>query len=69
MSARPDDDAAQEEEAGVIRFTPSPQLWKYLGWLVRNTVLGKTEKDVAIHILTAKLSEMRREDFSDGQKP
>ncbi len=48
-----------------VRFTPSPESWKYLGWLARNTVLGKNENEVARQLLTAKLAEMRQEDYRD----
>jgi hypothetical protein len=51
-----------------IRFTPSPSLWKYLGWLARNTVLGRDENEVARQVLTDRLSDMRREDYSDSKK-
>jgi len=40
-----------------------------LGWLVRNTLLGKTENEVAKQLLTTKLAEMRQEDYRDRQKP
>ncbi len=56
------------EEAGEVRFTPPPQVWKYLGWLSRNTLLGKDEREVARQVLIAKLSEMRQEDFRDPPK-
>jgi hypothetical protein len=53
---------------GDIRFTVSPQQYAYLGWLVRNTVLGRTENEVAKQILTQRLSEMRQEIYQDGQR-
>ncbi|MEY9592512.1 hypothetical protein ABIA06_004803 [Bradyrhizobium yuanmingense] len=62
-------DEAGEEKAGEIRFTPSLSLWKYLGWLSRNSLLGRTEADVARQVLTARLAEMRQEDYRDHQKP
>jgi hypothetical protein len=64
MAEEPD-----KEQAGEVRFTPSPQVWKYLGWLARHTLLGRTENDVVKQILTAKLSEMRREEYKDPDKP
>ncbi len=57
-----------ELEKSELRFTVSRPLFAYLGWLVRNTVLGRTENDVARQILTQRLSEMRQEDFRDGQR-
>ena len=62
-------DSEADEKAGEVRFTPSVPLWKYLGWLSRNTLLGRTENDVARQILTERLAMMRQEDYSDGQKP
>jgi hypothetical protein len=57
-----------EKDKGEVRFTPSPQLWKYLGWLARNTLLGRNEHDVAKQLLTTKLTEMRREEYRDPEK-
>lgn len=57
-----------DEKGDVVRFTAAPQLWKYLGWLSRNTVLGKDEHQVARQILTDRLAQMRQENYSDGQK-
>lgn len=48
-----------------VRFTVSPQMFSYLNWLKDNTVLGKTTNDVAQHVLTQRLSEMRQETFTD----
>jgi len=61
-------DDSEKEKSGEVRFTPSPQLWKYLGWLAHNTLLGKTEHEVAKQLLTTKLSEMRREEYRDEEK-
>jgi hypothetical protein len=46
-----------------VRFTPSPQLWAYLEWLSKHTILGKTPSDVAAQVLVQRLSDMRQEDF------
>lgn len=58
----------EEEKGEQVRFTAPPQVWKYLGWLSRNTVLGKTEHEVARQLLVEKLAQMRQENYSDGQK-
>jgi hypothetical protein len=58
-------DDSEKEKPGEVRFTPSPQLWKYLGWLARNTLLGRNEHEVAKQILTTKLTEMRREEYRE----
>jgi hypothetical protein len=57
-----------ETEKAEIRFSVSANLWRYLGWLARNTVHGRNENEVARQILTQRLSEMRQEDYRDGQK-
>jgi len=53
----------EPEGDGRVRFTPSPQVWTYLGWLSRNTMLGKTEHEVAEHLLVQRLTEMRQENY------
>ena len=58
----------EQEKGDQVRFTASPQMWKYLGWLARNTVLGKTGNEVAKQVLAAKLSEMRQEEYKDPEK-
>ncbi len=58
----------EQEKGEIVRFTAPPQMWKYLGWLARRTVLGKTEHEVARQILIAKLSEMRGEEYKDPEK-
>ena len=58
-------DGSESEKTKEVRFTPSPQLWKYLGWLAENTVLGKDEREVAKQVLTDKLAEMRQESYRD----
>ena len=59
---------SEDEKSEQVRFTAPPQVWKYLGWLARNTLLGKTEHDVARQLLVEKLAAMRQEDYRDGQK-
>lgn len=61
MTDGSEDDKAKKE----VRFTPSPQLWKYLGWLAENTVLGRDEREVAKQVLTDRLAEMRQETYRD----
>lgn len=61
-------DDQESEKAGELRFAVSPNLWRYLGFLVKNTVLGRNENEVARQILTERLTQMRQEDYRDGQK-
>jgi hypothetical protein len=42
-----------------FRWQLSERQWAYLGWLVKNTALGRTEKDVAQYLLNQKIQEMR----------
>jgi hypothetical protein len=58
----------EQEKGEIVRFTATPQMWKYLGWLSRHTMLGKTEHEVARQVLISKLSEMRKEDYKDPEK-
>lgn len=50
-------------DGGIVKFTAGPQLWAYLSWLSRNTILGKTPGEVAQQVLVQRLSEMKTEDF------
>ena len=59
---------ADDEKGEQVRFTAPPQVWKYLGWLARNSVLGKNEHEVARQLLVEKLANMRQENYNDGQK-
>ena len=61
--------AEGEEEAkgGEVRFTAAPQLWAYLQWLSRNSILGKSPSEVAEQVLVHRLSEMKAEDFKAGK--
>lgn len=45
--------------AREFRWQMSGRQWAYLGWLVRNTTLGRTEKEVAQFLLSQKIQEMR----------
>ena len=60
---------AERDTPSEVRFMPSPQMWRYLNWLSRHTVLGENLNECgAKQILAAKLSEMRREEFKDPEK-
>jgi hypothetical protein len=48
-----------------FRWQLSERQWAYLGWLARNTGLGRTEKDVAQALLTQKIQEMRLAYYSE----
>ena len=50
---------------GEVRFMASAQLYDYLGWLSKNTTLGRSENEVAKQILTDTLSKMRGESYRD----
>jgi hypothetical protein len=63
------DDSDDGKSGELVRFTAPPQLWKYLGWLARNTVLGKDEHQVARQLLTERLAQMRQENYKDPPNP
>jgi hypothetical protein len=64
MAASRGKDGIEEDPGeGEIRFKVGGQLWKYLLWLSRHTVLGESHNDVARQVLIQRLSEMRQEDF------
>ena len=56
---------SEDEGKGDIRFTVSAPLFGYLRWLSKNTVLGKSENEVAKQVLTDRLTRMRKEDYRD----
>ena len=57
-----------DEKGKDVRFGVSAQLYGYLGWLVRNTTLGRTENEVAKQILTETVSKMRDESYRDRDR-
>ncbi|MGA3309261.1 MAG: hypothetical protein ABSD08_11675 [Xanthobacteraceae bacterium] len=50
-----------------FRWQLSERQWAYLGWLVRNTGLGRIEKDVAQYLLNQKIQEMRLTNYKEPQ--
>jgi hypothetical protein len=48
-----------------FRWQMSERQWAYLGWLVRHTALGRTEKEVAQYLLTQKIQEMRSSHYTE----
>ena len=59
-----DEPETEPEKGEQVRFVASPQMWKYLGWLAKNTLLGRTENEVARQVLATKLSKMKRKSYS-----
>jgi hypothetical protein len=53
--------------AREFRWQLSKRQWAYLGWLVKNTSLGRTEKDVAQYLLNQKIQEMRLAYYAEPQ--
>ncbi len=59
---------AGEEDSGKsvpMRLSVSPRLYAYLTHLKNTTMLGTSENDVAIHILTLKATEMRLQEYQE----
>ena len=56
------DDAEKDDP---LRISVSRRLREYLIWLSENTLLGRTDKDVARYLLTKALEEMRQSDYRE----
>jgi hypothetical protein len=50
-----------------FRWQLSKRQWAYLEWLVNNTGMGRTRKDVAQFLLTQKIQEMRLGFYAEPQ--
>jgi len=50
-----------------FRWQLSKRQWAYLEWLVNNTGIGRTRKDVAQFLLTQKIQEMRNSFYVEPQ--
>jgi len=61
--------APKKPETKPLRIAVSQELRDYLGWLSRNTLLGKADTDVASYLLTQKLQEMRRGKYKEETLP
>jgi hypothetical protein len=48
-----------------LRMTVSAELFAYLEWLMRNTLLGDTPNEVASYLLRKRLEEMRQSDYHE----
>ena len=53
------------EKDDPLRISVSRRLREYLVWLSENTLLGRTDKDVARYLLTKILEEMRQSDYRE----
>jgi hypothetical protein len=51
----------------LIRMNVSARLYAYLSWLSRNTLLGTSENDVAMFLLTQRLEEMRQAGYREKE--
>jgi hypothetical protein len=52
-----------------LDFRVSPVLYRYLGYLAKNTILGPKEIDVARALLTERLNQMIKTKEHDKMKP
>jgi hypothetical protein len=50
----------------ALRMKVSPNLYEYLGFLVRETVLGASENDVATFLLTERLRQLKDAGYPSG---
>jgi len=60
-----DTDRKGPEKGPHVDITVSDRLYEYLGFLSRNTILGRKEVDVARAVLTARLEQMLEEKYHD----
>jgi len=63
-----EEDGGESKRGEQVRFTVSPQVWRYLTWLSRNTVLGGTEHEVARQLLVERLAAMRQEEYKHDNR-
>jgi hypothetical protein len=61
--------APEKPKTKPLRIAISQELRDYLGWLSRNTLLGKGDTDVASYLLTQKLQEMRLKKYQEETLP
>lgn len=61
--------APKKPKTKPLRIAVSSELREYLGWLSRNTLLGKSDTDVAGYLLTQKLQEMRVSKYEEETLP
>ena len=52
-----------------IRMVVSAELYAYLGWLSRNTILGNSENEVARYLLTQRLEAMIASKYHETKPP
>jgi hypothetical protein len=51
----------------TVTFTVPVRVWEYLGWLHRNTMLGRSEHEVARSVLSRRLEDMRQSNYHDDE--
>jgi hypothetical protein len=70
MAKKPEPaEPAEAEGTVLIRMRVSPQLFAYLSYLAKHTLLGASENDVAEHVLTRRLEEMLLADYHKKKIP
>jgi len=55
--------------AEEIRFTPPPKLLGYLTLLARDTLLGSTASEVALHLVTIEAERRLHDDYQAKAVP
>ena len=61
--------APKKEKTVLLRMRVSARLHAYLGYLSRHTIMGASENDVALGVLTERLNVMIESKFHDRVKP
>jgi hypothetical protein len=60
--------APKKAETKKLRLAVPANLYAYLGILVRNTILGASENDVAGYLLTERLKGLLEEKYHEKNK-
>jgi hypothetical protein len=63
--ARPEN----KQETQTLSITLPKAAYGYLAHLARNSMLGATENDVAVRLLTDRLLELSQQKFHDEKAP
>lgn len=57
--------APKKPERQPLRMSVSVELYAYLEWLTRNTLLGDSPNEIASYLLRKQLENMRQSDYHE----
>ena len=61
--------APKKGSTKLVRVRVSSRLYAYLTFLKNETMLGKSENDVVVYLLTQRLERMRQSNYRDKELP